>query len=145
VKPKGLLPFSFHFSLFWPKWIQSIPFCHSPSFCKIYSVLCKWSLLFSIFQWNLLFFSMCSTCPRYQILDEEYEIWLFSFCNFLQLHFTSSLSSLHTLCSTPISDTFDLSSSFSMRSYIWHQHQTTGKVLVFVYSETCLWWNFFLL
>jgi hypothetical protein len=83
-----------------------------------------------------LFLSTCNTCPTYQILDEECKLWLFPFCSFLQHHFTSSLTSLHTLCSTPIS-------SFNMWSYVWHQHQIKGKVLITVYSETCLSWNFF--
>jgi hypothetical protein len=61
------------------------------------------------------------------ILGEEYKLWSFSLCSFLQLPATSSLFGPNILLNTLFSSTLSLVTSFNVRDQVSHPY----KIVVF--------------
>jgi hypothetical protein len=56
-------------------------------------------------------------------------------CSFLQSPVTSFLLGPNILLSTLFSITLSLCSSLNVRDQVSHQYRTTGKIMVFIYSD----------
>jgi hypothetical protein len=66
---------------------------------------------------------------------DEYTLWRSSLCSFSQSPLTSYLFGSNIHLSTLFSNTLSLSSSLSIRDQVLQPYRTTGRIIVFVYSN----------
>jgi hypothetical protein len=64
------------------------------------------------------------------ILGEEYKLWSFSLCGFLQPPIMSSLFGPNIVLSTLLSNTLSLFSSLYVRNQVSHPYRTTDRIII---------------
>jgi hypothetical protein len=86
---------------------------------------------------HLLPYACCMSCPSHppwldhsSILGEEYNLWSFSLCSFLQLPITSSFLGPNIFVGILYSNTLSLHFFLNVRVHVYHSYKTTGKIIL---------------
>jgi hypothetical protein len=69
------------------------------------------------------------------ILGEECKLWSSLLCSLPQSPVISSLFGQNILLNNLFSNTLSLCSSLNVRDKVSHQYRTTGKIVIFLYSN----------